>query len=267
MEQFISYGQSRIFCEKTGNGPAIAFCFHGYGENCYTYNQLAISLEDTHTVYAFDLPLHGRTEWNEGLTCTPAMWQEITTQCNPENKPVTLIGYSIGGRIALSLYQCYATCYNKLVLIAPDGLHTNFWYWFSTQTWMGNRVFKHTIAHPKFIFSLVTIADKTGLINKAMYKITRHYIDNTEQRQNLYSRWTVLRRFIPSLRTIQQLVTANHTQVRLLFGKYDKVILSRNGYRFIEPLHQQQAQVQVIDAGHQLLKEKYLPLIAKLVVE
>lgn len=266
MELFIHYRQSRIFCRRTGTGREIIFCFHGYGEHCDTFNALAASLEQTHTVFAFDLPLHGKTEWNEGLTCTPAMWQEITEQCNPEQKPVTLMGYSIGGRIALAMYQSCPDHFKKLVLMAPDGLHVNFWYWFSTQTWVGNRLFKHTVANPAFIFGLVSIAYRCRLINKAMYKITHHYIDDTVQRQLLYARWTVLRRFTPRLRNIQQTIRANGTALRLLFGKYDKVIPSRNGYRFISRVRNQ-AQIVVIDAGHQLLKEKHIPVMAKLVVD
>lgn len=266
MELFINYRQSRIFCRRTGTGREMVFCFHGYGEDSETFNALAVSLEHTHTVYAFDLPLHGKTEWNEPLHCTPAMWQEIIAQCNPEGKPVILMGYSIGGRIALAMYQHFPENYKKLVLLAPDGLHVNFWYWFSTQTWVGSRVFKHTVANPRWIFALVSLAHKTRLINKAMYKITHHYIDDTAQRQLLYARWTVLRRFTPRLRTLQARILARNTAVRMLFGKYDKIILSRNGYRFAQPIPGQ-AMVEVIDAGHQLLKEKHIPAIAKLVVE
>lgn len=266
MELYIPFRQSRIFCEKTGTGPQLVFCFHGYGENCHTFRQLAESLQHTHTVYAFDLPLHGKTEWNEGLTCTPALWQEVMTYCNPEKLPVVLMGYSIGGRIALALYEQYPDFYQKMVLIAPDGLRVNFWYWFSTQTWLGNRLFRYTVEKPLFIFGLVRVAYKLRLINKAMYKVTHYYIDDTEQRMHLYNRWTVLRLFRPSLSAIREQITEKGTVVRLLFGKYDKVILSRNGYRFIQPLNEQ-AAVKVIEAGHQLLKEKYLPVIAQLVVE
>lgn len=266
MELFIPYRQSRIFCRKTGTGPELVFCFHGYGECCDTFNALATSLEHTHTVYAFDLPLHGKTEWNEGATCTPAMWQEVLQLCNPEGRPVILLGYSIGGRIALAMYQRYPESCKKLVLIAPDGLHVNFWYWFSTQTRIGNRVFKHTVEHPGWIFALVGIAYKTRLVNKAMYKIAHHYIDDTAQRKHLYARWTVLRRFTPRLKTIQATIQARDTALRMLFGKYDNVIPSGNGYRFAAPIPAQ-AQTVVTEAGHQLLKDKHVPLIARLVVE
>lgn len=266
MELFIQYRQSRIFCRKTGTGPELVFCFHGYGECCDTFNALAASLEQTHTVYAFDLPLHGNTIWNEGPTCTPDMWQEILQQCNPEQRPVTLLGYSIGGRIALAMYQRYPDSYKKLVLIAPDGLHVNFWYWFSTQTRIGNRIFKHTVEKPGWIFALVGIAYKTRLVNKAMYKIAHHYIDDAAQRKHLYARWTVLRRFTPRLSAIQAAIQTRGTAVRMLFGKYDNVIPSRNGYKFAAPIPEQ-AVMEVAVAGHQLLKDKHLPLITRLVVE
>lgn len=266
MELFIEYRQSRIFCRKTGTGRELVFCFHGYGECSDAFNALATSLEHTHTVYAFDLPLHGKTEWNEGLTCTPAMWQEIILQCNPERRPVILLGYSIGGRIALAMYQRYPDSYKKLVLIAPDGLHVNFWYWFSTQTLIGNRLFKHTVENPRWIFALAGIAYKTRLVNKAMYKIAHHYIDDVDQRKHLYARWTVLRRFTPRLKNIQATIQARDTALRMLFGKYDNVIPGRNGIRFAAPIPAQ-TELIITEAGHQLLKDKHLPLITRLVVE
>lgn len=266
MELYITYRNSRIYCQRTGTGRNIVFCFHGYGENSNTFQQLAASLEDTHSVFTFDLPLHGKTEWNEGDTCTPAMWHDIIHQCNPDKRPVTLLGYSIGGRIALSLYQYNPDTCKKLVLIAPDGLHVNFWYWFSTQTWLGNRFFRHTVNNPRWIFGLVTFAWKIRLINKAMYKVTHYYIDDVEQRKMLYARWTVLRRFRPSLAEIKTRIVARDTIVKLLFGKYDKIILSSHGQRFAKTL-EKQATLRIMEAGHQLLKEKNIPVIAQLVVE
>jgi hypothetical protein len=40
----------------------------------------------------------------------------------------------------------------KLVLLAPDGLKVNFWYWLATQTWLGKNSFCFTMKHPGWFF-------------------------------------------------------------------------------------------------------------------
>jgi hypothetical protein len=46
----------------------------------------------------------------------------------------------------------------------------------------------------------------------------------------------------------------------MLFGKFDRVILAKNGWQFSK---QSGGYITVteIDAGHQLLREKHVPLI------
>jgi pimeloyl-ACP methyl ester carboxylesterase len=53
-----------------------------------------------------------------------------------ENLPAQylLMGFSLDGRIALSVLELMPAGVSRLVLLAPDGLKINFWYWLSTQT-------------------------------------------------------------------------------------------------------------------------------------
>lgn len=266
MEFYITYRQSHIFCRRSGNGPKLLFCFHGYGENADSFNILESQLGQDYTIYAFDLPLHGKTKWQKGMECTPAMWLEIMERCIPPNTKVTYLGFSMGGRVVLSLFQQKPDICDALFLVAPDGLTMNTWYWLSTQTRLGNRLFRYTAQKPGWLFQIMNAGKKLRLLNNAVHKIAHHYLDDDEQRSQLYERWTLMRRFTPRLDIIREQIKKHETKLVLLFGRYDRIILSAHGQQFIQGI-EQYARVKIIQAGHQLLKEKYVPVIAEMLIE
>ena len=97
---------------------------------------------------SIDLPFHGQTVWNEGLLLQPAELLEIMNRIIPPEKPILLMGYSMGGRVCLQLLASFPDRFYQLVLMAPDGLHKNPWQRLSTQTWIGNRLFAFSMRHP-----------------------------------------------------------------------------------------------------------------------
>jgi pimeloyl-ACP methyl ester carboxylesterase len=266
MDFYITYRQSQIFCRRIGNGPKFLLCFHGYGETSASFDVLESKLGHEYTVYAFDLPLHGKTRWQEGMACSPEMWLEIVQHCIPDNRKVTYLGYSMGGRVALSLFQLKPELCNRLLLVAPDGLTMNTWYWLSTQTRLGNRLFRYTANNPNWLISLMGAGKRLRLLNKSIHKIAHFYLDDDEQRSKLYERWTMMRRFKPRLDIIKDQVLSHEVKLVLLFGRFDKIILSAHGQQFIQGI-EEFAQVRIINAGHQLLKEKYVPVITELMIE
>lgn len=262
---YLPYRTSQIHYLQFGRGKRILVCLHGYGESGNSFRHLAPLLQEQYRVYAPDMPFHGLTEWKEGPVFTPQMLWEIICKLNPSGEPFTLMGYSMGGRLALSLLEQHASAIRQLVLLAPDGLHTNPWYWLSTQTRMGNRLFKYSMQHPAWLFKAMKLGLFTRLLHPSVGKIARFYLDDEQQRQLLYQRWTALRLFRPRLSLLKKVIVANQLPVQLVFGRFDQIIRSTKGYAFARGI-EEVVQVQLIEAGHQLLKEKYLPFIAGLLV-
>src|SRR5438477_13115821 len=91
------------------------------------------------------------------------------------NDKITLMGFSLGGRMALALYEKMSPSVERLVLLAPDGLKVNFWYWLSTQTWIGNRLFLFTMNHPSWFFSFLKGLNKLKLVNVSIFKFVNYY--------------------------------------------------------------------------------------------
>ena len=215
-----------------------------------------------------DLPFHGKTEWNEGLdfssrdlqTIIEMILRIINDKPKTINDKLILLGFSLGGRIALSLYQSAPEQVRKVVLLAPDGLKINFWYWLSTQTWFGSKIFYFTMNYPGWFFGFLKALKGLGLVNASVFKFVKYYIDNKEVRKELYDRWTGLRKLKPDLIKIKSLILQNKTPYRLVYGRHDRIILSSVGEKFKKGIENYCA-VSIVESGHQVLHEKHVKYI------
>jgi pimeloyl-ACP methyl ester carboxylesterase len=86
------------------------------------------------------------------------------------SQQLTLLGFSLGARIALTLYEANPEKVERLVLLAPDGLKVNFWYWLATQTWIGNKLFACTMQHPGWFLLFLKLLNKLKLVNSSIFK-------------------------------------------------------------------------------------------------
>lgn len=171
-----------------------------------------------------------------------------------------LMGYSMGGRVALQLLELEYARVERLVLLAPDGLIVNPWYWLATRAALGNRFFRWTMKRPGWLFFLMRTGNRLGLVNPSLFKFAGHYIDDDAERQVLYQRWTVMRGFRPDLGSIAGRIREMEIPVVLLYGQYDRIILSSRGERFQRRLGPY-GRLIVLPAGHAILQSKFMEVI------
>lgn len=262
----LPYKNAVISYKQAGTGSKLLFCFHGFGEDGYSFSIFEKLLGKAYTLIALDFPFHGETNWNESLPFTPQDLLNILSHIHnsvdnlPRSSKFSILAYSMGGRVAFHLLQLIPEEIECAVLAAPDGLTMNFWYWLGTQTWIGNGLFNYTMHHPGWFFALVKMGSKTGLINKSISKFVHHYTDDKNARLNLYKRWTSMRKFKPDLKKITANIDQHKINLTLVFGVYDRIILSKRG-DFLKS-YGKNIKVKMIQAGHQLLREKHAPEIA-----
>ncbi|MCZ2458419.1 MAG: alpha/beta hydrolase [Chitinophagales bacterium] len=255
MDDLLLYKNSPIRYRRFGTGSKMAFCIHGYGQDAGSFSILEKFAGDKYSFYAIDLPFHGQTTWKEGLNFNSSDLLNILNELPGfSGRQITLIGYSLGGRIALSLYEAIPQQVEKMILLAPDGLKVNFWYWLTTQTSAGNRLFQFTMEHPGWFFTFLKTVNKLGLVNASVFKFVNHYIGDKEVRSRLYERWTAFRKLKPSLKEIKTEIRQYHTPVQLIYGKYDRIILPSRGEEFRKGI-EDQCSLKVINSGHQILQE------------
>lgn len=122
-----TFGPDTLHVETAGpDDGAPLLLLHGWGSNARLMRPLAEAFADTYRVYNVDLPGHGHSPpppepW--GVPEHAALVESlIETQIG--GGPVTLIGHSNGGRIALYMASSadLQPLVDRLVLISPSGI-------------------------------------------------------------------------------------------------------------------------------------------------
>jgi pimeloyl-ACP methyl ester carboxylesterase len=253
----LQFGSSIIHYRTGGQGQRPLICFHGYGEISASFSFLEKTVGASYRIVAIDLPFHGDTQWNEGHLTPPVladMILQLLKQLQLQSNDIHLIGFSLGGRLALCLLQQIPERISKLVLLAPDGLAVNFWYWLPTQTAVGNSLFKLTMSKPGWFLGMLRFSNRLRLINQSIYKFVEYYIHDDEVRKQLYDRWTGLSKCTPHLKKIKAAIKQHNISMRLLYGKHDRIIGPKKGRKFIDGLDG--CNIEVLNCGHQVLHEK-----------
>ncbi len=260
--QFITYKDSEIHYRFSGEGPNAVLCFHGFGTFARTFDWLADHVPGQLFI-AFDLPFHGDTKWTNGELFQPADLLDIISICpHIKKEKFTLMGYSMGGRICLQLLELIPSRISNLVLLAPDGLHMNPWYWFSTQTAIGNRIFKKAVENPDRFIKLLKRGESLKLVNKGALKyVDRHFGDKTI-REQVYRVWTSFRKFKPDLNRVVSLINQYNIPVTMIYGRYDTIIPLAPGEKFFRALRSRK-KFEVLETGHQLLHIQNAQYIAE----
>ncbi|OOG23096.1 pimeloyl-[acyl-carrier protein] methyl ester esterase [Thioalkalivibrio denitrificans] len=95
--------------------PATLLCLHGWGLNGAVWKPLADELGDRARVCAPDLPGHGSRAAEGRLGGLDALADELAAELDP---PVTVVGWSLGGLVALRLAERYRAQVSGVVLVA-----------------------------------------------------------------------------------------------------------------------------------------------------
>lgn len=259
---FISFNKSLIHYVVYGHGEQVLLCLHGFAESTESFSPLLKYLTTKYTVVLVDMPLHGETIWKDELTFTVNDLAEIIRNIPAIGiKNFSLLGYSMGGRIALQLYQFMPQKITKLILVAPDGIIINVWYRLATQIKIGNKIFNSVMRKPDMFFSITQILKKTSLINAGVYKYVHQHLKTEEMRSRLYNIWTVMRKMKPDIPVIKRQIVEHKTPVLLIYGRYDKVIRFTTGEQFCVGM-EDFCTLRILESGHRLLHEKSAAAIA-----
>ncbi|MDQ2751949.1 MAG: alpha/beta hydrolase [Bacteroidota bacterium] len=260
----LGYKNSSIGYECFGSGSDYIFAFHGYAQAAYRWEIITPYLNKKFTLVAFDLPYHGNTTWSENDTFTPQELLDIIKQILPISaQQFYLLGYSMGGRIALCLLQLAPQMIKGVVLLAPDGLHRNKWYRFATQTGVGRSLFYNTMKKPKLLIRLAKGLQKRGVINEGQLTMAQYYLNDETTRMQLYHRWMITRYFQPNLFLLKQKLIKYGVPVEMVFARHDKIIIAHHGVNFIKGL-EKQAHLHILETGHSFLFSPQAPFIASL---
>ncbi len=259
MEFFLSNSEYTLPYRVYGHGSKSLIAFHGFGRSGEDFREFGEDLCDSFTLYAFDLPYHGKAEVHSKSALPALTMSQLETLilafCKEKNiNRFSLMGYSLGGKVALACAQVLPDRVDHLWLLAPDGLKINPFYWMGTRSWVGSLLFKSIIRHPALLLITGNILEKTGLLNPKINHFVRHHMDTVPKRSRVFQVWMLFRKCWPDLKIIGQNINTKNIRLQMFFGLYDSVIPPRMAQKLVHYLKDKEV-LNVIRHGHKLMEK------------
>jgi len=255
-ENFISYGDSKLHYAKAGTGGTPLLLFHGFGQNNQVFDQWVAALGEKYSLYAFDLYFHGQSTWPGRVALEKNDWKEIIQLFLKQEKieRFAVLGFSLGGKFALTTVEAFPEKILKLYLLAPDGIKTSIWYSLATYPIAVRYLFKSMILKPGRLHTLAKVFRSLGIVDKGILRFAESQMDTEEKRRRVYYSWVYFRHLKFNLRNMANVLNSHQILIVMIAGKYDKVIEAKNMNRLLRYVNKQ--RFEVIEAGHNDLIKK-----------
>jgi pimeloyl-ACP methyl ester carboxylesterase len=261
MQFFLSNRHYTLAYRVYGTGSRPLLAFHGFGRTGEDFRIFERELGQKFTIYSFDLPYHGGGKVDAAIV-NPAFSKNdlkelIEKFCAEKNiNRFSVMGYSLGGKIALSALEVFKGRIENIYLLAPDGLKVNPFYFMGTRTWIGRWLFRSIIKNPQPLLALGNFLEKAKLINPRLNYFVRYHMDTEPKRQKVYDVWILFRKLVPDLKEITSTINENNITLRMFFGKYDNVILPELANKILPKLKNKKDVLHVLECGHRVLERK-----------
>ncbi len=250
-----------------GSGPKKMIIFHGFDNEATEFEPLSKFLPN-YTLISVNLFFHGNSTASEdsvqkGLSHDGFIkLHQILMDKFPAER-YDIMGFSLGGRIALMFFQLITEKVDRLILLAPDGLKPTTMYRFITRNKYGNTLFKRVMKNPDRLIAFGTGLVKLKLLDEKKIRFLKHNMENELRREKVYNAWMIYRFILPDISEIKKIINERNSRVDLFFGKFDVLMRPSLGDKFKRGLGDN-CEVHVIQTGHQLISEKNLEVISKL---
>jgi pimeloyl-ACP methyl ester carboxylesterase len=260
IHQLLTPDHFQLEVVQIGNGSKVILAFHGFGRNGNDWKQIHDGWGDDYTIYAMNLYFHHGSKFpNERQSINAITKSEFQAHISFllsqfKVDKVSVAGYSLGGKIALTFTELFSDRVKSVWLFAPDGVRINPWYQLASNTRIGRRTYARFLDNPSLFFKTVEFAKQSRIIDSKIEKFALENMDSYEKRLQVKDVWLALRFLNPDLKILRKLIVDNEIQVFQFYGKYDAIIPSESGKRFGKSI-QQEENVFIIKCGHWLFRD------------
>lgn len=254
---FINYLDNEIHILKMGSGSKLLIAIHGFGNDASIFKPLAQALSADYTVVSIDLPGHGKTKWNKTYfekQDLMAIVQGIKLEFGVAQ--FSLVGFSLGGRVCLSIVELQPDWIDKLILLASDGLEKNFWYNVATRNVFGKMAFKRMLQNPEAWLKHVDKLRQWNIIDASRFKFAKTHLTDKNIRHRLSYVWPVTSKLIVSVILVKWHIRKHKIETHLYMGEHDRIFPPGQGEKFIRGL--KTATLHILNEGHNLINEKLI---------
>ena len=250
---YIEMGAGKLHYTASGQGKKLLLAFHGYGNDAGKFMPLTPYLATNYTLLSFDLPHHGGSEWPEGVKVQKADFVALATGLMADYgvDKISLLGYSMGARVCLSLIEQMPDKIGYIVLIAPDGIVFSTMYYFLTRNFIGKRLFGHFLSHTKFYLPFVDWLKKVKILDPSLHKFASYYLQSEKERDFLLKVWPAMALITVDSASLKKIIDHHHLKVDIFMGAYDRIIPVANAKKFIK--NSKNIKLHIMDTGHNVI--------------
>ncbi|HYG39684.1 MAG TPA: alpha/beta hydrolase [Cytophagales bacterium] len=253
MEKLFTYKNVTICYSIWGSGSKSILTFHGFGQTKASFRPFEKVFEE-YTFYNFDLFFHGKSLWNEQAPyLTKEFWGALISAFLTEHhiRSFSLVGYSMGGKFVLAILEKFPDQIERIILIAPDGIKTSFWYSLATYPYWIRVLFKKTIHDPLLFKRFVRLIRAFRLVDKSLLKFAETQMDTEEKRARVYFSWVVFRALKFDMDIISSFLNRHQIILEVFLGKYDKMITEKNLQDLLNKVTN--FKMNILETGHNKL--------------
>ena len=221
-----------------GSGPELLLAFHGYSNSADLFAPLAQQLAGTFTTVSVDLPGHGQTRWPAGRQLTATALAQMTRElCNEKKVERTAVtGFSMGGRVAFSLFLEQPQLLSQMVLAAPDGLSPNRLQRIALSASIGERLARDVVRNPARYQKVLDQLHRRGILSATRHQFLQHHLRNRAGVVRIQEGLMTLRTLKPSVSRLRRQIAKTDLPVNLLMGISDGVIPISQGEALVKDL-------------------------------
>ncbi|MBA3827542.1 MAG: alpha/beta hydrolase [Taibaiella sp.] len=257
---YVRIESGKLHYLRSGNGKKILLAFHGYGNSASLFSSFTNYLGKEYTIISIDLPYHGKSEWSEKEALKKKdiiiLADHFTKQHHVEK--ISLLGYSIGGKVCLSMVQEIPEKIDKVLLIASAGLIFEPFFHFVTRNFAGRKLFTGLLTNPKKYLQVIDWLKNRKLIAENRYRFV-NYVQSEESRKFLLRAWPALKNMVPDQRKLKAIIRQYRIPICIFMGKYDKIIPADTALRFQKGLDT--VSVTILPKGHRVFDAETLQQI------
>ena len=254
----ISNSSGVLFYKKYGSGTKVLIAFHGYNQRHDVFLPVVELVDREYTVYSFDIFFHENSLWHHNdAPITKEQWKAFF-MLFLKKEGITnfgVIGYSMGGKLALATAEMFGGTCISLCLLAPDGLKINRWYKFAVKNKLGNRIFRNVVNKPSTFFGILRILRSSKLVPVKLINFAEESMKTKTERERIYKTWIAFQEFFTSPTTLLELNQDHETAIYIFLGRNDLIVKPKSVINKFENING--INIHVLNSGHGRLIEEF----------
>jgi pimeloyl-ACP methyl ester carboxylesterase len=252
--QYFTYKNSRVSYYRFGTGPEVMVAFHGYNQTGAEYAYFESVLGKRFTIIAIDFFWHGQSYWNEPIDFTDEDMKNIldgvAKQEDLHAQRFSVCSFSMGARLARALVRNFAERIDDFILLSPPTFAFNAFLNFSTNNYLGLKLFQHFVNTPGSLQQWTVRLNKWKILNRSIYVFTSKFVGKPERVEKVYKTWYAQRKLQTNFKTFIQLVNENNIRVILIVGKNDAITPPKGMIKYVSKMRNN--KVFVLNKKHEL---------------